>query len=60
MLTYYNDIDPYCCEWLSNLISAKHLPGGVIDPRSIKEISADDLSPNEKARWCLFAREIDY
>jgi len=40
---YYNELDPYCCQWLRNLIAAGHLPDGEVDERSIREVSATDL-----------------
>ena len=40
MLAYYNEIDRYCCDWLSNLIDAGHITPGRIDDRSIEEVSA--------------------
>jgi len=38
----YNEIDPFACQWLANLMAAGELPQGTIDPRSIKEVK-----PNE-------------
>lgn len=40
---YYNEIDPYAVEWLRNLIAADLLPSGDVDPRSIKDVTANDL-----------------
>lgn len=40
---FYNEIDPYCVEWLRNLIKAGHIADGVVDDRSILEVSPDDL-----------------
>ena len=42
-LVYYNEIDPFCVEWLRNLIDAGHLPAGDVDSRSIKEVSFEEL-----------------
>lgn len=42
--TYYNEIDPYCCEWLQNLMSADLLPPGVIDSRPIQQVQPEDLT----------------
>src|SRR6478752_3645013 len=42
-MNYYNEIDPYCCEWLWNLMSEDLIPIGIIDSRSIKDVSAKDL-----------------
>jgi DNA (cytosine-5)-methyltransferase 1 len=40
---YYNEIDPYCCAWLRNLIAAGHLPAGDVDDRSIEDITPNDV-----------------
>lgn len=40
---YYNEIDPYACRWLQNLIDAGEIPAGKIDNRSIKDVKAKDL-----------------
>lgn len=40
---YYNDNDPYCCEWLRNLIDAGELPAGDVDDRSITDVRPSDL-----------------
>lgn len=43
MTAYYNDNDPFCCEWLRNLIDAGELPPGDVECRSITEVTADEL-----------------
>lgn len=43
MTAYYNEIDPYAAQWLRNLIDAGHIAKGVVDERSIVDVSADDL-----------------
>ncbi len=40
---YYNDNDPYVCEWARNLIKAGLVADGVVDERSISEVTADDV-----------------
>jgi DNA (cytosine-5)-methyltransferase 1 len=42
-VNYYNEIDPYCCEWLRNLISERLIPKGDVDERSIKDVSYQDV-----------------
>jgi len=37
----YNEIDPYCAQWLRNLIEAGHIPPGVVDERSIEDLEPD-------------------
>jgi len=39
----YNEIDPFCIEWLQNLIAAGEIPDGDIDDRSIAELRATDI-----------------
>ena len=41
--TYYNEIEPYAADWLRNLIKAGQIPDGVVDERSIEDVSAEDL-----------------
>lgn len=44
MTAFYNEIDPYAAQWLRNLIAAGHIAPGVVDERSIEDISPDELS----------------
>lgn len=41
---YYNEIDPFACEWLRNLIEAGHIPAGDVDERDIRSVQPDDLA----------------
>jgi DNA (cytosine-5)-methyltransferase 1 len=41
--TLYNEIDAYCCAWLSNLMDAGLIPAGDIDDRSIEVLTPDDI-----------------
>jgi DNA (cytosine-5)-methyltransferase 1 len=41
---YYNEFEPYCAQWLRNLIDAGLLPPGDVDDRSIEDVRADDLT----------------
>lgn len=43
MTAYYNEIDPYAAQWLRNLIAAGHIAPGVVDERSIEDVSPSDL-----------------
>ncbi|WP_363798438.1 DNA cytosine methyltransferase [Lysobacter firmicutimachus] len=40
---YYNENDPYLCDWLRNLIRARLIPSGDVDDRDIQSVSAGDL-----------------
>jgi DNA (cytosine-5)-methyltransferase 1 len=42
-MNYYNEIDPYCAAWLQNLMDAGHIAKGVIDTRSIEDVTPNDL-----------------
>ena len=43
MTAYYNEIDPYAAQWLRNLIDAGQIAPGIVDERSIEDVTADDL-----------------
>lgn len=42
-MDYYNEIDPYCVEWLGNLMDAGVIGRGEIDTRSIEDVTPNDL-----------------
>lgn len=42
---YYNEIDPYCVEWLKGLIADSLIVDGIVDSRSIIDVTAADVSP---------------
>lgn len=41
--TYYNEIDPFCAQWLRNLIDKKLIGPGDVDARSVLDVRPDDL-----------------
>jgi len=43
-MIYVNEIDPYCAQWLQNLMDAGVLPPGHIDTRSIEDVTPNDLA----------------
>nr|WP_263450597.1 DNA cytosine methyltransferase [Klebsiella michiganensis] len=43
VVAYYNEIDPYAAQWLRNLIDADHIAPGVVDTRSIEDVTPNDL-----------------
>ena len=45
MTAFYNDTDPYAAAWLRRLIAAGHIAPGVVDERSITDLTPDDLKP---------------
>lgn len=42
-LAYYNEIDPFAAKWLMNLIDAGHIAPGIVDTRSIEDVTANEL-----------------
>ncbi|WP_241669217.1 DNA cytosine methyltransferase [Pantoea agglomerans] len=44
MTAYYNEFDPFAAQWLRNLIDAGHIAPGVVDDRSIADVTASDLT----------------
>ena len=43
MTAYYNEIDPFAAQWLRNLIAAGHIAPGIVDTRSIEDVSPSEL-----------------
>jgi len=48
---YYNDTDPFCCEWLQRLMDAGEIMPGTIDNRSITDVKPDDLAGYERVHF---------
>lgn len=44
MVAYYNEIDPHAAQHLRNLIDAGHIAPGVVDTRSIEDVTPNDLA----------------
>ena len=42
-MNYYNEIDEYAATWIENLIAARLIPEGVVDRRSIEDVTPADL-----------------
>lgn len=51
MTAYYNEIDRFCCDWLSNLMDANLITPGKIDDRSIVDVRPDDLAGFERVHF---------
>ena len=43
MVAYYNEIDPFAAQWLRELIQAGHIALGVVDERSVEDVTPNDL-----------------
>jgi len=48
---YFNEIDPFCCAWLSNLMDAGLITPGKIDDRSILALRPEDLRGYDRAHF---------
>lgn len=44
MTAYYNEIDPFAAQWLRELIKEGHIAPGIVDERSISDVSPKELS----------------
>lgn len=42
--SYYNEFDPFAAAWLRELICNGHIPFGVVDERSIEDLTPADLA----------------
>jgi DNA (cytosine-5)-methyltransferase 1 len=51
MKAYYNEIDRFCCDWISNLMDAGQITLGKIDDRSIVDVRPDDLAGFERVHF---------
>lgn len=60
---FYNEHDPFAAAWLRELISDGHIAPGIVDERSIEDLTPDDLRPFRQVHffagvgvWSLAAR----
>lgn len=42
-MNYYNENEPFAAEWLRNLIDDRLIQNGIVDERSIKEVTPSDV-----------------
>lgn len=42
-MNYYNELDPFAAAWLRELIKAKQISDGIVDERSILDVTPNDL-----------------
>lgn len=52
MEAWYNEIDPAAARWLRELIHEGLIAPGVVDERSIRDVSADDLRGFDQVHFC--------
>ena len=43
-MVYYNDNDPFCVEWIKELVKAGMIAPGDVDNRSIRDVKGSDLT----------------
>lgn len=43
-MNWYNENDPYCAQWLRNLVSAGHIPPGDVNERDIRDVTPAELA----------------
>jgi DNA (cytosine-5)-methyltransferase 1 len=48
---YYNEIDPYCAQWLCNLIAKNLIAPGDVDTRSIVDVRPDDIKGYDQCHF---------
>ena len=48
---FYNDTDPFCCAWLSNLMDKGHVRPGKISDKSIADLTPEEVRPYELAHF---------
>ena len=60
---FYNEHDPFAAAWLRELIADGHIAPGIVDERSIEDLTPDDLRPFRQVHffagvgvWSLAAR----
>jgi DNA (cytosine-5)-methyltransferase 1 len=51
MSAYYNENDPYCAQWLRNLIDRGLIAPGDVDDRSIEDVQAKDLDGYQQCHF---------
>jgi DNA (cytosine-5)-methyltransferase 1 len=57
---YYNEIDPYCCQWLRNLMAAGLIMEGDVDERSIEDVTPGDLTGYRRCHFFAGIAGWDY
>lgn len=48
---FYNEIDRYCCDWLSNLMDAGEITPGTICDKSIEDVTPNEVVGYERVHW---------
>lgn len=51
MSVFYNDIDPFACDWLAQLISAQAIAVGEVSAKSIVDLRGEDVEGFEQCHF---------
>ena len=51
MRVYYNDNDPFVCQWLRNLMGAGLIPAGDVDERPIEQVQPQDVAGYDQCHF---------
>jgi len=51
MKTFYNEIEPFCVEWMQNLMTGNVITPGYIENKSITEITSDELKEYQRCHF---------
>ena len=60
MKAYYNDVDPFVCQWVRNLIKAGLITPGDVDERPIEDVQATDLAGYDRCHFFCGVAVWDY
>jgi len=56
---FYNDTDPYCAQWLRNLMAAGHIAPGRVVPRDVRDLQPEDIDGHEHAHFFVVCTELE-
>lgn len=51
LLAYYNDINPFVCSWVQNLISAGLITPGKVDCKDIAEVDVEEIRKYDRVHF---------
>jgi len=57
---FYNEIDSYCCDWLSNLMDAGLITPGVISNQDVRDVRPEDLLSFDRCHFFAGIGVWDY
>ena len=60
MSTYYNEFEPFCCDWLENLGLMGEIENGFVDRRSIADVKSSELRGYNRCHFFAGIAGWDY